>query len=307
MKFSIIIPFLNSEKTLRKCLQSIVDQKYNNIEVILIDNGSTDNSLKVINEFDNLEKKYFFDNTGGVGKMRNIGLKNVTGDFILFLDSDDFFNVGLINCLCNRLQADLKGVDIVRFNANRIEYLKTSYKELNKYMLGEMSPRTPKQALEFFKRNECEFGPLWLYCYKSDFIRKNEFKFLDCYIHEDLLNDYILCKANKIANINFVGYNYVKNANGITAPKDLSSEMLRAKSIIKNYDYVSRLIIKDIKSDLEFLKLRMEIFNEMLNYNSKYFKGDVLEFYINQVAKRESKFKRTLCRLENKYVRRIKS
>lgn len=87
MKFSIIIPFLNSEKTLHKCLQSIVEQDYNNIEVILIDNGSTDNSLHIIREFKNLDIKYFISKTGGIGKLRNIGLENATGDYILFLDN----------------------------------------------------------------------------------------------------------------------------------------------------------------------------------------------------------------------------
>ncbi len=298
MKFSIIIPFLNSEKTLHKCLQSVVEQNYNNIEVILIDNGSTDNSLNIIKEFKNLDIKYFINKTGGIGKLRNIGLKNVTGDYILFLDSDDYFNKKLIDCLTSRIQTDLQDVDVIRFNANRIEYLKTSDKELNKYMLGEMPPLTPKEALKIFNENECEFGPLWLYCYKTNFIKQNKFKFLDYHIHEDLLNDYILCKANKIANINFIGYNYVKNVNGVTAPKDLLNEKLRAKAIIKNYDYVSKLMIKYIKKDLEFLKLRMEIFNEMLTYNTKYFKDNVLKYYINKVRKREIKYKKLIYRLE---------
>ncbi len=302
MKFSIIIPFLNSEKTLYKCLQSIVEQKYNNIEVLLIDNGSTDNSLNIIKEFKNLDIKYFINRTGGIGKLRNIGLKNATGDYILFLDSDDYFNKGLIDCLISRIQIDLQDVDVIRFNANRIEYLKTTDKELNKYMLREMGPLIPKEAMRVFKENECEFGPLWLYCYKTNFVKQNKFKFLDYHIHEDLLNDYILCKANKIANINFIGYNYVKNVNGVTAPKDSLNEKLRAKAIIKNYDYVSKLMIKCIKKDLEFLKLRMEIFNEMLTYNTKYFKDNVLKYYINKVRKREIKYKKLIYGLEKQNV-----
>ena len=298
MRFTIIIPFLNSEKTLRKCLQSVVDQYFDDIEVILIDNGSTDKSTSVINEFKSLNIKYFIDKRGGIGKLRNIGIKNSTGDYILFLDSDDYFNRGLINCLQNRIHTDLQEVDIIRFNANRIEYLSATNKEINKYKLCEMLPQTPKTALNIFQQNQCEFGPLWLYCYKTEFIKQNKFRFLNHYIHEDLLNDYMLCKANKIANIDFVGYNYVKNPNGVTAPKDPRNEKLRAKAIIKNYDYVSRLMIKYLKHDFEFLKLRMEIFKEMLIYNAKYFTGQTRMYYFNMIRKRERRYKNLIYMLK---------
>ena len=71
-----------------------------------------------------------------------------------------------------------------------------------------------------------------------------------------------MCCANQIANINFIGYNYVKNINGATSKKNNSGEKKRAKAILKNYDYVAKLIMDYLKDDLNFLKLRMNVFNE---------------------------------------------
>lgn len=299
MKFSVIIPFLNSATTLERCLQSVVEQKHENVEVILIDNGSTDNSLEIINNFkDKLNIKYCLSKRGGIGKSRNVGVRLSTGEYILFLDSDDYFSLGLFDLLQRRIKMDLKRVDIIRFNANRIEYMDATPRELNKYMLKEMPPCQPKDAIKIFQENECEFGPLWLYCYKTSFFKGNKFKFLDYYIHEDLLNDYILCCANKIANIDFVGYNYVKNASGVTSKKSLLGEKKRAKAILKNYDYVAKLLFNYLKNDLNFLKLRMVIFNEMLIYNRKYFEGKLLEKYTDKVQKRFAKYRKFVQRME---------
>lgn len=284
-KFSIIVPFLNSEKTLEKCLNSIVAQKYSNIEVIMIDNGSADNSKQIVDSFKQVLKiKYLYNKKAKIGKLRNIGIKQVSGDYILFLDSDDFFCDGLI-ALLNKKLDEYGGIDIVRFNANRIELKETTEYEINKYKLQETPPVSPKEFFKIAKTINCEIGPLWLYCYRAEFFKSNKFKFLNFYIHEDLLNDYILCCAKEIANLDFIGYNYVKNVQGITYKKSAKGEFNRAKAIIKNYNYVSRLMFKKISKDIEFFNIRFEVFNFMLEYNFKYFEGWVLNYYKKEVLK----------------------
>lgn len=292
IKFSIIIPFYNSEDTLEKCLDSVVYQEYKNLEIIFIDNGSTDNSRNIVEKFCNdnsFSCKYLYDKNAGIGKLRNIGLANISGDYFLFLDSDDFYNPDLIKTLYKYIKKN-KDVDIVRFNASRIEYKKTTTYELNKYKMQELKPSSPKKFFEVALEKKIEIGPLWLYCYNSNLYKKYKFKFLNSYVHEDLLNDYILCCAESIANIDFIGYNYVKNQKGITAKKDSKGELRRAKAIIKNYQYVSRLLFEILSNDLDFLKLRFDVFNEMLTYNLKYFEDDVLKYYQKQVDKCLKKF-----------------
>ena len=221
MKFSIIIVFKNSEKTLERCLDSIVRQKYDNIEAIMVDSDSMDASMQIIEKFkDVIPIKCFNSHIGGVGQARNVGINNITGDYVLFLDSDDFFLDGLFDTLNERLLSDLKNIDIVRFNAKKIVYSETSEYELNKYFMTEI-PKTPtKEMFILFNKYNIEFGPLWLYCYNTHFIKENNFVFLNDYMHEDLLNDYILSCARYLANINYTGYCYVKSETNATSKKN---------------------------------------------------------------------------------------
>ncbi len=92
-KVSIIVPVYNVEKYLAKCLDSLVNQTYQNIEILIVNDGSTDDSGKIINDFSVKfpEKiKPFYKQNGGLSDARNIGIDNATGDYIGFVDSDDY-------------------------------------------------------------------------------------------------------------------------------------------------------------------------------------------------------------------------
>lgn len=94
MKVSVIIPVYNSEKYLDRCLNSLIKQSYSDIEVIIIDNGSKDNSINIIKEYsknDNRIKMYTC-NTSGASSARNLGLNNASGEYALFVDSDDYIS-----------------------------------------------------------------------------------------------------------------------------------------------------------------------------------------------------------------------
>lgn len=89
-KISIIIPIYNAELYLKKCINSAINQTYQNIEIVCVNDGSTDNSLKILNVFDDNRIKIINIENHGVSYARNLGIKNTTGDFIVFLDSDDY-------------------------------------------------------------------------------------------------------------------------------------------------------------------------------------------------------------------------
>ena len=105
MKFSIIIPVYNVEAYISKCLDSIKNQSYDNYEVIIVNDGTKDNSVNVIDKYlsDNRFKLYNKEN-GGLSSARNYGIKYVTGDYILFIDSDDYIERDLLNNFNNILK-----------------------------------------------------------------------------------------------------------------------------------------------------------------------------------------------------------
>ena len=92
-KISLVIPVYNTEKYLEQCLDSVLAQTFTDFEVICVDDGSTDKSIKILSEYQKKDSriKVVFEAHKGVGNARNVGLKMATGDFIQFLDSDDFF------------------------------------------------------------------------------------------------------------------------------------------------------------------------------------------------------------------------
>ena len=92
MKYSVIIPVYNAERTLRRCLDSLVDQSFDDYELLLINDGSTDGSDAICREYANAHPRvrYFAKENGGVSSARNLGLEQATGEYILFVDSDDY-------------------------------------------------------------------------------------------------------------------------------------------------------------------------------------------------------------------------
>lgn len=103
-KVSIIVPVYNSSKYLKKCVESLLNQSYKNLEIILVDDGSTDNSRQYIREymesFPEKVKGVFLEN-GGVSRARNIGIKEATGKLIAFCDADDYLSKTYIESLAN--------------------------------------------------------------------------------------------------------------------------------------------------------------------------------------------------------------
>jgi glycosyltransferase involved in cell wall biosynthesis len=93
LQISIIIPTYNRAHFLSYAIQSVINQTYQNWELLIIDDGSTDNTKKVVEEFIKKDSriKYFYKEHGGVGSSRNFGIKKASGDFVIFLDSDDMF------------------------------------------------------------------------------------------------------------------------------------------------------------------------------------------------------------------------
>ena len=136
MKFSIIVPTYNREEYIIKCIDSILDQTYDNFEAIIIDDGSTDNTDNLVKKYHDKRIKYFKNTNHGIGYSRNFGLNKAKGDYIFFLDSDDYLDE---NMLENVLK-EIKNHDILIFNYKEIfesdnHILLNSFDEFDNYTL----------------------------------------------------------------------------------------------------------------------------------------------------------------------------
>lgn len=110
---SIIIPVYNAEKFLERCLQSVISQSYQDLEIILVNDGSLDNSLNICHSFSHKDKrvKVMTQTNSGVSSARNNGLSSATGEYVMFVDSDDYMLPGMCEMMVNTLES--KGADCV--------------------------------------------------------------------------------------------------------------------------------------------------------------------------------------------------
>lgn len=97
-KISVIVPVYNVRKYLKKAIYSIINQKYRNLEIILVDDGSTDGSGEICDEFKKIDDRIvvYHKENGGLSSTRNYGMKKATGDYVIFIDSDDYIHQEMI-------------------------------------------------------------------------------------------------------------------------------------------------------------------------------------------------------------------
>lgn len=189
-KISVIVPIYNSEKYLRRCINSILCQTYSNLEIILINDGSTDNSKAICEEYVHKDSriKFISKKNTGVSDTRNIGIEKSTGKYIGFVDSDDVIKKNMFEILYTNItkyNADLSACEINIKNKKYDNSKKViSNNRFLKFMLEENGPQ----------------GYLWNKLYKKSIIEENKI-LLDTSIHicEDLLfNCKYLEKSSKV-------------------------------------------------------------------------------------------------------------
>lgn len=117
---SVLVPVYNAEKTIVRCLDSILGQTYQNIEVIIVNDGSKDNTLSILEDYSEKDSRIrlYDEQNGGVAAARNIALRNAQGEYILYVDSDDWLELNAIECLLGEMRKD---VDIVFCSSDHAE------------------------------------------------------------------------------------------------------------------------------------------------------------------------------------------
>lgn len=232
LKFSIIIPVYNTREYLDKCLSSVFNQSFSDYEVIVVNDGSTDDSEKIVDvhrmKHDNL--KYFFKENGGLSSARNYGVSKSCGEYILFLDSDDYYESDLLK----NLNDNIDDCDVIRFgvqdvfdNGNIIKYNDRPFDKLS--------------GINAF-RNICMYHYVEIacaYCYRREYWIENDFNFLDGAFHEDFgLIPLVLIKCSSVKAINYIGYNYYQRSNSISKSIEYSKVLKRANDFLEHFKYL---------------------------------------------------------------------
>lgn len=293
---SVIVPVYNVEKYVKKCIESIINQAYSNLEIIIIDDGSTDESGKICDEIKTYDSriKVFHKKNGGLSSARNYGIKQAKGDYYVFVDSDDWIKSTMIDKLYSAL---------IKNNAEmaccgRIIIDKDGTKK--ELCVDKNIAFTCKEIIEKTVFDEKIGVAAWGKIYHKSLFK--DILFPEGEIHEDVAIIYkLFAKCNIIYAINSSEYYYRNNPDGISKQKYTRKYNVVLKHNLQNELFISEkypeikglmrastakscieMLIKIVKSENGYIKFDEEYSNyrnnlkqrslEYLKYKNLYFK-----------------------------------
>lgn len=242
-KVSVIIPIHNAQKHLKECLESVINQTLNDIEIICIDDGSTDNSLKIIKDFAKKDNRIIIltQQNKGAGVARNLGLKKASGEFLAFIDSDDFYDISFLEKMYTKItktNADVICCEVKTYNEKKRKYKKINNCPNTDYIQNKdvfSYQDIPLYIFNTFK-SWC-----WNKLFRNEFINKNNITFQELKRTNDLLFTYsAIIQAEKITILKEPLITYrVNQKNNLQ-----STNHLHPYDFYKAYRALRQLLIK---------------------------------------------------------------
>ncbi|WP_066070677.1 glycosyltransferase family 2 protein [Neobacillus soli] len=236
-KVSVIIPIYNSEKTIKYCINSVQKQTFKDIEIIIVNDGSTDNSLNIVNEIalDDSRITIINKKNGGVSSARNSGINYATGKYLFFLDSDDHIDSDLL-CAIYKVgitnNADLVCCNLVE--QNNTKFMK--FDQLSCHIIAKSTEEIGKCIYNMYLGSSC--GKL----FKAEIIKNNNILFKEIMsIGEDMefVHQY-LCHVGIVAGVPEVNY-YIENINPTSLSKRYAHNM---KATLETYSDTLKRVFK---------------------------------------------------------------
>lgn len=259
-KISVIMPVYNVQNYLEEALESIINQSLKEIEILCVDDGSTDDSLNILKKIGDLDPriKVFSKKNAGASSARNYGLKRATGKYIYFMDSDDILESNALEICFNK--AEKYNLDMVIFSTEPFfekedfqENIRKDYYSRYSDYSGELSGR------EFFMKavSEAELKPaVWLYLLKREIITANKISFYEGIIQEDnLFTIECLLLAQSVKYINAYFHKRRVRENSV---------MTGSTTIYHAYSYY--IVMRELEkfAEKENLKSDKEVYSALL-------------------------------------------
>lgn len=269
MKLSVIIPVYNSEKYLNECIDSVLSQDFEDFELLLINDGSTDKSGKICDEYAKKDKRVnvFHKENGGVSSARNLGLKYAKGEWIAFVDSDDRVSIGFFNCFKGKNPTEdwlFFGIEVVS---------KTKLSTINEFDDDVVAIESVFEKYTI----QPHFQSLHSKLYKSSIINKYNVQFQEEFDFGEntIFNLHYLFQCKQIRTESLISYQLIDKGYGLSYKKpnykydrvlhDYILKIMKARLNDRNIidkniaPYSNRLFWSILSSDLNYLAKKKEI------------------------------------------------
>ena len=281
-KISVIIPVYNTEKYIEKCLESLAKQTMQDFEVIIVNDGSTDNSKKVIKDYmknSNLDIKYLEKENGGLASARNYGIEHASGKYISFFDSDDYLDKDLYKNLEKYMDED---IDLIKFKMKTVDEKENVIEKLDGPVFDVC---TGEEGYKKLCTTDKYMDPACIYLYKREFFVENNFKYKLRY-HEDFgLTSLIIIQAKTFVSTNVFGYNYLQTEESLSRGKDYKN-IDRAKDMLAHYDNMMTLIDAYYNISDETKDLVKRYYTNSVVLKADTLKGEDKKRYIKEIKDR---------------------
>lgn len=262
---SVIIPVYNVEKYIDRCVESVINQTYKNLEIILVDDGSSDMSLHLCNKWEKEDKrvKVLSKENGGASTARNAGIDSARGNYIMFVDSDDYVS----EIICESLYIKLKQqqADIAICRMEKIEKDRIYPTRLWDYS-ENMVVMNRRTALQEFFMDKIDCGP----CHKlfsAEVIK--QIRFPEGVINEDFVFVYrVLLNANRIVFFSDILYHYCFRENSVTSSRFSKRQFDRYYNCVEVYNEIKEKE-PELEREARFYMWRQSLYllKEMLEEN----------------------------------------
>lgn len=283
IKLSIIIPVFNAENTLKRCLDSVLQQKDDELEIVVINDGSKDLSDEIMQEYKLRYPEiisYYKKQNTGVADTRNYGIEKAKGKYIMFLDSDDYIDIQLYNIIKQYIERD---IELIKFKLQRVD----ENNNIIEKVTGPIFEKTTgEEGFKYLYASDVLLDSPCVYVMKKDIFIRNKLLFNVGTEHEDFgLIPFVIVLARSMISIDFYGYQYVQSNGSITRNNDYNKTKKKAYDALKQYDEALIKIEKyNInKNTADYLKI---YYTNAILLKTETLEDKDQKQYINEIKKR---------------------
>ena len=300
---SIIIPVYNGEKYIKRCINSIIDQEIDFMEIIIINDGSADNTKEICEAFVQKHNniKLINQENQGVSHSRNIGIQNATGKYVMFVDADDYLVEHSLNNIKDLLKED---IDVLRYS-----YILNNEKMVFDEKIFDLSANKQKFLNEFFSKTNQNMS--WGQAIKKELIKDIKFNKNIFYGEDELFNCQVYNKCKNIKYTDTVLYNYKQNDDSVS--RDYKNSKVKRKienlicvfnEIMSQYEdkglirMIENKFLGEIVPQIMMLTFDKDVSKqEVLKQFEEILNNDVLKKVFQDIKENEL----TMCRYKSAY------
>ena len=280
---SVILNVYNGEKYIRKCLESIINQTYKNLEIIIVNDGSTDKTLEICESYTDSRIRIINQENMGLSLSRNVGIDNANGKYLFFVDVDDFVALDTIDYLYKLL----KEYDVKISTCNFMYIFDYDFEVQNKE--EKITIKDSKEMIREVLLGEGRSGTIWNKLFEKSVF--DNVRFENRIVNDVVVIYKLYMEAPKIVYSNQIKYFYLRHKDSIEGQRKRERTIDMYKASVERYEYIKKVYPDFIENEIGLLRMIFNFYYRDYDKISDFFKEEKLKqtydkyFSLNKILK----------------------